>query len=201
MADDAIEPQGKAVAILSAAERLFTQLGYRRTAMEDIATQAGVAKGTLYLYYQSKEALFCAIQTRNIARANRLCDEAEARGGDLTELLYGQVEAWFGMMFDRYGASDHLIELSAARSSISRHIAGEADRSYETRLARLIVEAQAQGKVDLRPAKLDVAEVVALLLFAARGAKYRLGRPVSQADFHTSLRHITQLFAAAIQIR
>jgi len=37
---------------------VFIEQGYRRTQMSDVATAMGVAKGTLYLYVESKEALF-----------------------------------------------------------------------------------------------------------------------------------------------
>ena len=44
--------------VIDAATRVFIELGYRRTQMEDVAKAAGLAKGTLYLYVESKEALF-----------------------------------------------------------------------------------------------------------------------------------------------
>src|SRR5215813_521923 len=40
------------------ATNVFITQGYRRTQMDDVATALGVAKGTLYLYVESKEALF-----------------------------------------------------------------------------------------------------------------------------------------------
>jgi AcrR family transcriptional regulator len=44
--------------LVEVATKVFTEQGYRRTQMSDIATALGVAKGTLYLYVESKEALF-----------------------------------------------------------------------------------------------------------------------------------------------
>jgi AcrR family transcriptional regulator len=190
---------GKAEAILDAADRLFTRFGYRRTAMDDIASEASVAKGTLYLYFKSKEALFCAIQARNVLLAEQLCDAAEARGGDLTEQIFRQLEAWFGMMHDRYGSSDHLPELSAARSSVSRHIAESADRAFQARLARIIEAAHVRKMANLTATGLDAANVVSTLLAAARGAKYVGGKPLTPSRYRTSLRHIAQLFAAALR--
>ena len=43
--------------IVEAATAVFIERGYRRTQMLDVAKQAGVAKGTLYGYVQSKEAM------------------------------------------------------------------------------------------------------------------------------------------------
>ena len=44
--------------LVQVATQVFIQLGYRRTQMSDVADALGVAKGTLYLYVESKEALF-----------------------------------------------------------------------------------------------------------------------------------------------
>jgi AcrR family transcriptional regulator len=44
--------------LVACATQVFIEQGYRRTQMADIAEAMGVAKGTLYLYVESKEALF-----------------------------------------------------------------------------------------------------------------------------------------------
>jgi AcrR family transcriptional regulator len=47
--------------LLEAATAVFLEQGYRRTQMADVAARMGVAKGTLYLYVESKDALFDAV--------------------------------------------------------------------------------------------------------------------------------------------
>lgn len=47
--------------LIGAATGVFLAQGYRRTQMSDVAAAMGVAKGTLYLYVESKEALFDAV--------------------------------------------------------------------------------------------------------------------------------------------
>jgi AcrR family transcriptional regulator len=47
-------------AILQAARTVFASQGYANTIVDDIATQAGIAKGTLYLYFPSKEQIYLA---------------------------------------------------------------------------------------------------------------------------------------------
>jgi AcrR family transcriptional regulator len=47
--------------LLAAGLRLFVEKGYAATRLEDVAREAGVSKGTLYLYYENKEALFKAV--------------------------------------------------------------------------------------------------------------------------------------------
>ena len=53
--------QTKRTAILQAARTIFVKDGYAAAKMSDIASEAGVAPGTLYLYYENKEALASAI--------------------------------------------------------------------------------------------------------------------------------------------
>lgn len=52
--------------ILAAALRLFDQRAYATIRMDDIAKAAGLAKGTLYLYFASKEEVFLELQTQEI---------------------------------------------------------------------------------------------------------------------------------------
>jgi TetR/AcrR family transcriptional regulator, repressor for uid operon len=52
--------------IVDAAIVTFSKHGYDRTKMDDIAQTANLSKGTLYLYFKSKEELFYAISENNI---------------------------------------------------------------------------------------------------------------------------------------
>jgi AcrR family transcriptional regulator len=53
-----IEPAARREAILDAALSVFAERGYEAARLDDVAERAGVAKGTLYLYFADKEALF-----------------------------------------------------------------------------------------------------------------------------------------------
>src|SRR5262249_14925202 len=52
-------------AILDAAERLFTQGPVRVANMSEVADEAGLAKGTVYLYFPSKDELLLALHERH----------------------------------------------------------------------------------------------------------------------------------------
>ncbi|MFS0722930.1 TetR/AcrR family transcriptional regulator [Paenibacillus sp. 1P07SE] len=58
-------PGEKWTIILDAAYRLFGTKGFYETKMSEIADEAGIAKGTLYLYFSSKEELFTAMTKRD----------------------------------------------------------------------------------------------------------------------------------------
>lgn len=56
--------------ILDAAATLMVRWGYRKTTVDDVAREAGVAKGTIYLHWKDKNALFRAALIRAQQQAN-----------------------------------------------------------------------------------------------------------------------------------
>ena len=60
---------GKRESILRAATRVFARNGYFNSKVADIARAAGVADGTVYLYFKSKEEILHSIFDRNMAEA------------------------------------------------------------------------------------------------------------------------------------
>lgn len=54
--------------VLDAAEAVLVRQGLEATTMADVASEAGVAKGTTYLYFESKTALLAALRSRYIER-------------------------------------------------------------------------------------------------------------------------------------
>lgn len=68
--------------ILAAATELFSHYGYGKTALEDIARSANIAKATIYYYFPSKEDLFvAAIQAKAEELFTALNSEIEAASG------------------------------------------------------------------------------------------------------------------------
>jgi AcrR family transcriptional regulator len=65
--------------LLAAALDTFVAKGFAATRMEDIAARAGVSKGTIYLYYPSKQAIFEALVRVNLVPN---LERAETRLGD-----------------------------------------------------------------------------------------------------------------------
>jgi AcrR family transcriptional regulator len=65
--------------ILSAALSCFAEKGFAATRMEDVAAKAGITKGTVYLYFESKEALFKALARSEIGA--RLAEVTQRMAG------------------------------------------------------------------------------------------------------------------------
>lgn len=63
--------QERAHRILDAAAELIERWGYKKTAVDDIARLAGVAKGTIYLHWKTREDLFMTLMLRESVEASK----------------------------------------------------------------------------------------------------------------------------------
>ncbi|MFB0526322.1 MAG: TetR/AcrR family transcriptional regulator [bacterium] len=61
--------------ILSAAKRVFSRKGYEATTMEDIASEAGFGKASLYFYFKAKEEIFLNLIKDGLERQRNLLKE------------------------------------------------------------------------------------------------------------------------------
>lgn len=73
--------------LLESALDLFVERGYAATRLDDVAKQAGVSKGTLYLYFTNKEELFKAVVRENLfpvlTEAEEIIDRHQGSSAEL----------------------------------------------------------------------------------------------------------------------
>lgn len=94
-------------AILAAAADAFDRLGFEQTAMDWLAERAGVAKGTLYLYFPTKEAVFLALYLRELTAWSERVQPALGR------LPANDVPRLAGALADALDAQPRLAALGA----------------------------------------------------------------------------------------
>jgi AcrR family transcriptional regulator len=88
-------PEERPRQILAAAMAIFAEHGIAAAKLEDIAARAGVSKGTIYLYFQSKEDLFREVVRQTVVPLIAQADEIPSDGpasGQLTRYLAHQWE-------------------------------------------------------------------------------------------------------------
>jgi len=77
--------------IIAAALDLFVERGFAATKLDEVATRAGVSKGTLYLYFANKEELFKAVVREGLVsqlvEARLMIGSCHGGSGDLLELV------------------------------------------------------------------------------------------------------------------
>jgi len=94
-------PEERPGDILDAALEAFVENGFAATRLEDVAQRAGVSKGTLYLYFESKEALFKAAVRENIVPfLERAEQRVEAYRGPSRDLLAEVMRGWWKDMHE-----------------------------------------------------------------------------------------------------
>lgn len=82
--------------LLDAALALFVEKGFAATKAEEVAARAGVSKGTLFLYFESKEDLFKAVIRKNITHLFPTWNEAftQFTGSSADMLRYAMTTWW-----------------------------------------------------------------------------------------------------------
>lgn len=85
--------------LLAAALDLFVERGFAATKLDDVAARAGVSKGTLYLYFASKEELFKAVIQQGILPVLAQGEEMLAQHqGDARTLMQDLMRRWWELI-------------------------------------------------------------------------------------------------------
>jgi TetR/AcrR family fatty acid metabolism transcriptional regulator len=155
--------------ILDAASRVFSERGYHRTTVRDVARAAGIADGTIYLYFSSKQELLLALIAR-LGRVNeRRADFAEHAQRPLREFATTYLEQRFAQIAElRQVLAAVLPEILADAELRERFAAGVAP-AYEAADAELERRAQAGELGTLDPrllARVAAATGIGLVLLA-----------------------------------
>ena len=103
--------------LLEAALSLFVEKGFAATRSEEVAAKAGVSKGTLYLYFPSKEELFKAVVRE--ALASKIAEgnsELAKHQGSMADLLTWMLWTWWERLGLTPAGGIHKIMMSEARN-------------------------------------------------------------------------------------
>ncbi len=103
--------------LLDAALALFAEKGFAATRSEEVATLAGVSKGTLYLYYPSKEELLKAVIEQRLSSAiAEGSAQVERFRGSSAELLREILTGWWITVFDSDASAVFKIVVTEVRN-------------------------------------------------------------------------------------
>jgi AcrR family transcriptional regulator len=139
--DAAIDGTDKRERILDAAQQLFVRYGVKRTSIDDVAREAGIAKGTVYLSFNSKAELFAAIADRlcanTLADVRRIALEATP----LTARIVGILDRYIGATHRLVAQSPHIAELTASKEALSAAAFDALERRVRSLLSVMLGEA------------------------------------------------------------
>ena len=136
------DPEPKRRAILAAASDLFLHRGFRATPMAAIAEKAGVAKGTLYLYFTDKDALFRALIAAFEADIDRAADAARHLDAAPHARLVAMLDAKYGFAMRLMHRAPHAAEMMQATTTLAadrlRNFSSGYRHTLQTLLATLL---------------------------------------------------------------
>lgn len=85
--------------ILQAAEDVLMEKGYHETCIDEIAARVGIAKGTVYLHFPSKESLVVALFTRDMRQLLAQVDQIVETQGTASTRLHAVLDCVYGTLF------------------------------------------------------------------------------------------------------
>ena len=154
--------------LLAAALALFVEKGYAATRVEEVARRAGVSKGTLFLYFPSKEELFKAVVRENIAgRFPEWNAEFDAFSASTAEMLRHFMFMWW----QRIGATkaSGLTKLMMSEASNFPELAAFYQREViepgHTLIRRILQRGVARGEFRAIDPDYGVYTVLAPMIF------------------------------------
>jgi AcrR family transcriptional regulator len=144
--------QFRCQAIRDAAMRVVARKGYDHVTVQDIADEAGIAKGTVYLYFKSREDILEKTMTFSFDEFHARIREAVEAGGAFEEVLARVVQTQLEYFEERH--EFFRLYLAMAEPLGERRLKKHAVyRTHIAQLTAMIEAAQARGEVRGEPAE------------------------------------------------
>jgi AcrR family transcriptional regulator len=170
--------------ILDAAERLFRHYGPAKTTIGDIAREAGIGVGSVYLEFSSKEAIVAELagaRRQRIATAMRAAARRGDHGSRVAAALEARIRALFQLAADGAHGCDLVTCASAARSTAGAPHGSPGRFGDEERelLSSLLAAGMAAGEF----AEADPAHTARVIehAYAALSPPWVFSRPAEEA--------------------
>lgn len=159
-----LQKEARRIAIIDAALEEFTAQGFTATKLDDVAERAGIGKGTIYLYFDSKEILFEEVVRRNLLAGREMVDSFIANfEGSTAELLTQHFRNMY--LFTQNPKIPPLMAMIVGEAvrfpALSRFFHDEVIKPSHEFLRRIIRRGVERGEF-----RADAADVYVQILFA-----------------------------------
>lgn len=134
--------------ILAAAERIFARHGFFAAKVSDVAKEAGVADGTIYLYFKNKDDLLISLFENRMQQVNAALRDAIAKVKGPVEQLRTFIKTYLQLVHDEPAAAEVLtIELRQS-SKFMKEYENPEFADFLRMLGGLVAAAQDKGEID-----------------------------------------------------
>jgi AcrR family transcriptional regulator len=170
--------------LLEGASRVFARMGYEKSSMDEIASEAGVGKPTLYRYFDGKAALFAAVFIDALDRLEAQLEAVMRREPDVEGRLLGMLRALIPTFRDHLVSLRVLSEDAAAIDQSKRRIF----RERKTRIAGYLAKALAHPGATADPER--AAHLVIGMIWSGTGSIKASDEELAAEIAHMALRGI-----------
>ncbi len=147
MTQDKAKASEKRERILQSAIKVFARKGFYNTRVSEIARQAGVADGTIYLYFKNKDDILISIFTDRIGRLNDEMERQLAELPTITEKIERIVSIQLGLLRGHKDLAEVItINLRQSNRFLKQYAAPGFNR-YLDIIAAVIQEGQDRGEL------------------------------------------------------
>ncbi len=192
--------------LLDAALDLFVEKGFAATRAEEVAARAGVSKGTLFLYFPSKEELFKAVVRESISgRFGAWNEEFAVFEGSTADLLRFFMREWWNRVGATKASGITKLVISEARNfpDIAAFYQQEVIVPGQVLVARILQRGVDRGEFTIPDPEYAIYSVVAPMIFLIM-SKHSLGACVPPDAPLDPLRYINsqvEILLSGMQVR
>jgi len=182
--------------IIAAALKVFARKGFHLARTEDVAEQAHIAKGTLYLYFKSKDDIYEAALHHAMTQLNELVETRIQQAEDTRERIHAWIQARLEF-WSSHGDLYHMI-LTVGREQKFRKNTSRLLRAGMEEFSGILRDGIEAGDLQDR----DATAVAWLVMDAIRGTIERRILNVCNRDLHRDVNLIMEIvlhyFGAAV---
>ncbi len=185
----------KREAVFEAAAEVFSQYGFRRTSMNDIAEAAGVSRPALYLMFENKEDIFRQLATY---RQTQAIDAAvSVLGGDapISKRVAQAILAYERIFYEPVAGSPHGAEFMDLDPSVAYGDMAKGRDRLVGHIAEAIERARQSGEVMFASEGMQPLAFTDLLMLSINGMKKSA---TSIEDFRRKISDVTAIFMTSI---
>ena len=133
--------------ILAAAVKVFAKHGFYATRVSDIAREAGVADGTIYLYFKNKDDVLISIFDDRIRRLIEVLERSISESDSVEERLRRIIELQLGLLEEERDLAEVVTVNLRQSSRMLKQYATPLFMEYLGVIARVISDGQREGSV------------------------------------------------------
>ncbi len=189
---------GKANRILEAAKSCFLNYGFKKTSMSDIASQANMSRPALYLHFDNKETIFCALveqlHEQTLSQAATVLKKEES----LSDRVRQAFECHSVALFSLVANSTHGDELIDINGKVAAEITRASVAKFVQLLAQVLKESEVNQEIQLKNLDLTSLQAAELLVNSSHGLKEAA---TSVEDYRIKLQQLIKMFEQATMVQ